>query len=79
MAFSIDVLCRAGIAAGLILAAHTTVSAAPKPERSVLVSAKRAAALRECNGKAARFVHYTWGVGQDHCYRACMAQHRERE
>jgi hypothetical protein len=53
--------------------------AIPSDIRDGEVSRQRAAALRECNGKADKFSQYAWGNFSSDEYRACMAQHGENE
>ena len=43
------------------------------------MSGRRAAALRDCSGKADKFSQYAWGNFSSDEYRACMAQHGESE
>jgi hypothetical protein len=43
------------------------------------MSGARAAAIRDCNEKAASLRDYTWGDQQSDQYRACMAQRGEQE
>jgi len=43
------------------------------------ISARRAAALRDCSGKEDKFSQYAWGNFSSDEYRACMAQHGENE
>jgi hypothetical protein len=43
------------------------------------ISARRAAALRDCSGKEDKFSQYAWGNFSSDEYRACMAQHDETE
>jgi len=43
------------------------------------VNSHRAAALRDCNGKADKFSQYAWGNFSSDEYRVCMAQHGEAE
>ena len=43
------------------------------------ISVRRAAALRECNGKGDKFSQYAWGNFSSDEYRACMAEHGENE
>jgi hypothetical protein len=43
------------------------------------MSPDRAQALRDCNGQAARFLEYTWGVQASQIYRSCMTQHGQPE
>jgi hypothetical protein len=64
-------------AAAMGLAA--TPSFAVTVDGTVHMSAARAAALRECNGRAEAYSQYLWGVTQLQIYRACMAEHHQME
>jgi hypothetical protein len=84
----------AGLALGLALALTSTPAMAKqRVSRSgyaardqaigeggaTLMNGSRAAALRECNNKAAPLRDYTWGMEQSDLYRSCMAQHGQPE
>lgn len=43
------------------------------------MSKARAAALRECNAKAAKYSMNTWQTTQLHVYRTCMFAHGQME
>jgi hypothetical protein len=43
------------------------------------ITAARAAALRECSGREAKYPEYLWGVTEIQVYRACMAEHGQPE
>jgi hypothetical protein len=43
------------------------------------VSGHRAAALRQCNDLAGKYLQYLWGTTSSDEYRACMAAHGESE
>jgi len=49
------------------------------PQGQIEISAKRAAALRECSAIAAQYPQYEWGNMEIFQYRACMARHGEVE
>jgi hypothetical protein len=49
------------------------------PHGQIEISAKRAAALRECSAIAAQWPEYEWGNMEIYQYRACMARHGEVE
>ena len=49
------------------------------PQGQIEISAKRAAALRECSAIAAQWPEYEWGNMEIFQYRACMARHGEVE
>ena len=42
-------------------------------------SAARAAAIHECNLRAAKYRQYTWGDTEIQTYRACMSEHGQQE
>jgi len=65
------------LALGLAVAALASPSFAQRSEDHM--SAARAAAIHECNLKAARYRQYTWGDTEIHTYRACMAEQGEQE
>ena len=43
------------------------------------VTVARAAALRECSVREARYTEYLWGSIEVEIYRACMAEHGQPE
>jgi hypothetical protein len=49
------------------------------PHGEIMISAARAAALRECNAIAAQYPDYEWGNMEIYQYRACMAEHGQVE
>jgi hypothetical protein len=49
------------------------------PDSDMSLNRDRAAAIRDCNGKAASLREYTWGEEQDQRYRSCMAEHGQME
>jgi hypothetical protein len=65
------------LALGLI----TIASAAPAfaQTNGDRMSAARAAALRECNRQALKYLDYLWGDYEIDVYRACMTQHGQQE
>jgi hypothetical protein len=65
------------LALGLVLAALASPSFAQRSEDHM--SAARAAAIHECNVRAARYRQYTWGDTEIYTYRACMAEHGQQE
>jgi hypothetical protein len=65
------------VALGLVLAAPASPSFAQRSENHM--SAARAAAIHECNLRAARYRQYTWGDTEIHTYRACMSEHGQQE
>jgi hypothetical protein len=70
--------------AALVLAAAVSVLATPTfAQRSqggaAGMSAARAQAIRECTARAAKYVEHTWGDTEIYIYRACMAEHGQRE
>jgi hypothetical protein len=46
---------------------------------TAVISAARAAALRECTAREARFSEYLWGDTEIQVYRSCMAEHGQPE
>jgi hypothetical protein len=46
---------------------------------AIRMDGDRAAAIRECNDKAAPLRDYTWGMTQSDSYRACMAGYGQPE
>jgi hypothetical protein len=68
------------LAFGIVVAAAASPSLAQSNHTGhVYVSSDRAAALRECNARADKFVEYNWGVTPIYVYRACMAEHHQPE
>jgi hypothetical protein len=67
----------AGLALGLAVTAFASPSCAQGSRNDV--SAARAAAIQACSTAAARYTEYTWGDMEIYVYRACMAQHRQKE
>ena len=67
----------AGLALGLAVAAFASPSFAQGSRNDV--SAARAAAIQACSVAAGRYTEYTWGDMEIYVYRACMAQHRQKE
>ncbi len=65
------------LALGLVLVALASPSFAQRSEDHM--SAARAAAMHECNLKAARYRQYTWGDTEIQTYRACMSEHGQQE
>ena len=67
--------------AAIALALAVGVSAAPSfaKSRARTMSAARAAAMRECNAKAAPYILTTWDNWQLYIYRACMAERGQAE
>jgi hypothetical protein len=70
--------------AALVLAAAVSVLATPSfAQRSEGgepgMSAARAAAMRECNVKAQKYIEHTWGDNEIYIYRSCMADHGQQE
>jgi hypothetical protein len=60
-----------------------TVSPAVAKNRAELsdihIATSRTEALRQCNAKATKFLHYLWGNYQDYQYRVCMYRQRTTE
>ena len=71
----------AALAFGLAVAAVASPSFAQRVDNNggYPVSAARAEALRECSARQQKDLEYLWGMQQDDIYRACMAEHRQRE
>ena len=70
----------AALAFGLAVAAVASPSVAQRNSNyENEVGPARAAALRECNGQAQKYVDYNWGVQQDEIYSACMAKHGQTD
>jgi hypothetical protein len=69
----------ASLALGLAVAAAATPSFAQRSEDQNQMSGSRAQAIRECSVLAQRYPQSTWGDTQGDQYRACMAQHGQRE
>ena len=75
---------RYGVAMALALLVGVTSSLSfaqtkPYPDNPEHISAARAAALRECNARAEKYLLHTWGNYQLYIYRACMAEHGQVE
>jgi hypothetical protein len=66
----------AGLALGFAVIAFASPSFA---ESNGGGSAARAAAIRACSVAATKYTEYTWGDMEIHQYRACMAQHGQKE
>ena len=67
----------AGLALGLAVAVFASPSFAQKSGN--VGSAARAAAIQACSAAAGRYTEYTWGDMEIYVYRACMAQHGQKE
>ena len=67
----------AGLALGLAVTAFASPSFAQNSGN--VGSAARAAAIQVCSVMAGRYTEYTWGDMEIYVYRACMAQHRQKE
>jgi hypothetical protein len=67
----------AALALGLVVTASASPGFAHK--RGFHISAARAAAIRECNARASKYLQATWGVTEIQVYRACMAEHHQVE
>lgn len=66
----------------IVLAAVVGLTATPSyawTDGTVHMSAARAAALRECNARAAPYIQRDWGVTELQIYRSCMAEHHQPE
>jgi hypothetical protein len=66
----------------VLLATVVSLAATPSyawTDGTVHMSAARAAALRECNGRAEPYIQRDWGVTQLQIYRSCMAEHHQPE
>ena len=48
-------------------------------DSAIRMDGARAAAIRECNDKAAPLRDYTWGMEQSYSYRSCMAGYGQPE
>jgi hypothetical protein len=79
-----------GLAAAAIATAAPAKSPAADPGHAaptsevlidgiVRMSPDSAKALRECNGLAASFRDYSWGITQSDIYRSCEARHGQSE
>ena len=70
-----------GRLAGLALGFAVTAFASPTfAQMSVVdINAARAAAIYACSVVAGRNTEYTWGNMEIHQYRACMAEHGQKE
>jgi hypothetical protein len=66
---------RRATAAAVVLG----VVALASPGYAYPISAARAAAIHECSARAAPFIEHTWGDTEIYIYRACMAEHGQRE
>jgi hypothetical protein len=72
-----SVKCAAILAVGLTTIASTTLAfAQTQGER---MSAARAAVIRECNRAVTKYPNYLWCEFEILVYRACMAQHGQKE
>jgi hypothetical protein len=70
----------AALALGLATSALATPSFAQRSEGGEPgMSAARAAAMRECNVKAQKYIEHTWGDNEIYIYRSCMADHGQQE
>ena len=49
------------------------------PNGQIMISAARAAALRECSALAAQYPEYEWGDMEIYQYRGCMNRHGQVE
>ena len=71
------VKCAAILAVGLMTIASTAPAfAQTKGER---MTAARAAVIRECNRTVTKYPNYLWCEFEILVYRACMAQHGQKE
>ena len=64
-------------AIAVTLAVIASPSFAQKSEPQM--SAARAAAIHECNARAAKYSLSIWGNVELYVYRACMAEHHQME
>jgi hypothetical protein len=67
----------AALALGLVVTASASRGFAQ--ESRIHVSAARAAAIRECNAQASKYLEHTWGDWEIQVYRECMAEHHQEE
>ena len=72
------------MAVALILGTAATAPAASAPakdraKQGIAISSHRVAAVQECYRKSVGFLEFVWGHQQSDKYRACMAEHREKE
>jgi hypothetical protein len=67
--------------AALVLGSTLLATASPSfaQPRGHDTSAARAAAIRECSARASQYSEPTWGNLEFDQYRACMAEHGQRE
>jgi len=67
--------------AGLALGFAVTTFASPSFAQTSVVdtSAARTAAIHACSAVAGRYTEYTWGNMEIYQYRACMAEHGQKE
>lgn len=89
LALSLGLALTAGAAPAMARTAHQAGYAAqafapggagePDGLGGVLISNRRAEALRACNAIANRYLQQTWGNQQNDIYRACMTEHGEVE
>ena len=68
---------KRAFALGLAVTAFASPSFAQKS--GVDISAARAAAIHACSVVAGKYTEYTWGVMEIYQYRACMAEHGQKE
>jgi hypothetical protein len=66
-----------GLALGLAVIAFASPSFAQRSE--IDVYAARAAAIHACSVVAGRYTEYLWGHMEIYQYRACMAEHGQKE
>ena len=65
---------------GLTLAAAMVLAlASPGYAQRSEINGRRAAAIHECSVQSGKFIEHTWGDVEIQRYRACMAEHGERE
>jgi hypothetical protein len=58
----------------IVLTASPIVAKTRAELSDIHIPTSRTEALRQCNAKATKFLHYLWGNYQDYQYRACMYQ-----
>lgn len=74
------IFARKNIAAIVVaLAVASSPGFAHENKTGLYMSAARAAAIRECNVKAAKYVLGIWGNFQLYLYRSCMAERHQME
>ena len=83
MTYRFRILAAAACLAAATLSQSASAAALDRPFRGpdgrFQISAARAAALRECNARAAPYPEYDWGNLGSYLYRTCMFEHGQIE